>query len=207
LIGDELQYSPIQRDAQSSYQLLTHLVVPRPIAWITTVNAAGLVNLAPFSFYNLMSTAPPVVVFSPTLKADGSKKDTLNNLVFLGECVIHVSTEDLAQRINLTAKALPPDESEVILAELHTVPSTVVTPPRIVEAAAAMECVVRQIIPLGALPGAGNLVIAEIVMVHIRDELLGVDGNIDPQLLRAVGRLGGDNWCKITETFPMKRPV
>src|SRR3954465_12808408 len=129
------------------YQFLVGAVTPRPIAWVTTLSPSGVANLAPFSFFNAFGANPPVVVFSPTLRRDGTKKDTLLNLESLGEFVLNAATAPLAERVNLTSKELPPDESEVPLAGLTTVPSVRVRPPRVAESPVNMECVVRQIVP------------------------------------------------------------
>ncbi len=192
--------------AVDAYHMLVGLVTPRPIAWVTTVSPAGVVNLAPFSFFNAFGSNPPIVVFSPTNKRDGSKKDTLRNLETLGEFVVNVVTADLAAKANLTSKELPPDESEVVLAELSTLPSVKVKPPRIAESPASLECIVRQIIPCGTGAIAANLVIGEIVMMHVSDDVLGSDGRPDPRKLQTVARLGNEYWCRTSDLFELKRP-
>jgi flavin reductase (DIM6/NTAB) family NADH-FMN oxidoreductase RutF len=188
------------------YHLLVGIVTPRPIAWVTSVNAAGVVNLAPFSFFNAFGANPPVVVFSPTLRRDGSKKDTLRNIETNGEFVLNTAVESLAEQINLSSKEVPPEESEVELAGLHTLPSVKVKPPRLAEAPVNMECVVRQIVPVGNGPISANLVIGEIVMMHVEDSLLDVNGRVDPRKLRTIARLGGDYYCRTSDLFEMKRP-
>lgn len=188
------------------YQALVGIVTPRPIAWVTTLSASGVVNLAPFSFFNVFGANPPVVVFSPTLRRDGTKKDTLRNLEYLGEFVVHAATAPLAEVVNLTSRELPPDESEVALAGLHTQPSVKIRPPRLRESPTALECVVRQIIPCGSGPIAGNLVIGEVVLIHVADEVLDGAGGIDPRKLRTVARLGGLYWCHTSDLFELKRP-
>src|SRR6266700_2433948 len=140
------------------YHLLVGIVTPRPIAWVTSLDGEGRVNLAPFSFFNAFGANPPIVVFSPTLRRDGSKKDTLLNLESLGEFVLNAATAPLAEKVNLTSKELPPSDSEVSLANLTTAPSVRVKPPRIADSPVNFECTVRQIIPCGAGPIAGNLV-------------------------------------------------
>jgi flavin reductase (DIM6/NTAB) family NADH-FMN oxidoreductase RutF len=188
------------------YQYLVGLVTPRPIAWVTTLSPAGVVNLAPFSFFNAFGANPPIVVFSPTLRRDGSKKDTLLNLEQLGEFVVHASVASLAETINKSSAELPPTESEVTFTGLTPVPSERVKPPRIAEAPAAMECVVRQIIPFGTGPIAPNLVIAEVVMIHVNDEVLDGKGGVDPRKLKTVARLGGAFWCHTSDLFELTRP-
>ncbi|HEV3144881.1 MAG TPA: flavin reductase family protein [Gemmataceae bacterium] len=188
------------------YHLLVGIVTPRPIAWVTSINASGVVNLAPFSFFNAFGANPPVVVFSPTLRRDGSKKDTLRNVEANGEFVINAAVESLADQITLSSKEVPPEESEVELTGLHTVPSLKVKPPRLAEAPVNMECVVRQIVPVGNGPISANLVIGEIVMMHIDDSMLDANGRIDPRKLRTIARLGGDYYCRTSDLFEMKRP-
>jgi flavin reductase (DIM6/NTAB) family NADH-FMN oxidoreductase RutF len=188
------------------YHLLVGIVTPRPIAWVTSVNQAGVVNLAPFSFFNAFGANPPVVVFSPTLRRDGSKKDTLRNVEANGEFVLNAAVESLAEQINLSSKEIPPDESEVELVGVHTLPSVKVKPPRLAEAPINMECIVRQIVPVGNGPISANLVIGEIVMMHIDDSLLDANGRVDPRKLRTIARLGGDYYCRTSDLFEMKRP-
>src|SRR5579864_7440314 len=188
------------------YHLLVGIVTPRPIAWVTSVNAAGVVNLAPFSFFNAFGANPSVVVFSPVLRRDGSKKDTLRNVEANGEFVLNAAVESLAEQINLSSKEVPPEESEIKLTGLHTLPSLKVKPPRLAESPINMECVVRQIVPVGNGPISANLVIGEIVMMHIDDSLLDANGRIDPRKLRTIARLGGDYYCRTSDLFEMKRP-
>ncbi len=188
------------------YHALVGIVTPRPIAWVTSVNLAGRVNLAPFSFFNAFGANPPVVVFSPTRRRDGSKKDTLLNVEATGEFVIHSAVASLAEKINLTATEVPPGESEVELAGLHITPSEMVRPPRVTEAPVALECKVRQIVPIGDGPISANLVIGEIVLMHIADDVLDLSGRVDPRKLKTVARLGGDFWCHTSDLFEQARP-
>ena len=188
------------------YQLLVGAVTPRPIAWVATLSPSGVVNLAPFSFFNAFGANPPIVVFSPTLRRDGSKKDTLINLESLGEFVVNVATAPLAEKVNLTSAEIPASDSEVSLAKLTTLPSVKVKPPRIAESPVNFECKVRQIIPCGTGPIAANLVIGEVLMMHIADEVLDEKGRIDPRKLQTVARLGSDFWCRTTDLFEQKRP-
>ena len=138
------------------YQMLVGLVAPRPIAWVTTLSATGSINLAPFSFFNFFGANPPVVVFSPTLKRDGSKKDTLLNIEQTGEFVINASTEPDAEAINQSSSMLPYGESELTLIGRDTESSTRVKPPRLANIQFALECKLLQIIPVGNGPIAGR---------------------------------------------------
>jgi flavin reductase (DIM6/NTAB) family NADH-FMN oxidoreductase RutF len=146
------------------------------------------------------------VVFSPTLKRDGGKKDTLRNVEATGEFVVNAAVAELARQVNLSAKELPPDESEVELAGLRLAPSAKVRPPRVADSPAHLECVVRQVVPVGSGPGSANLVIGEVVLIHVSDEVLDGRGRVDPRKLHAIARLGGDFYCHTTDLFEMKRP-
>jgi flavin reductase (DIM6/NTAB) family NADH-FMN oxidoreductase RutF len=188
------------------YHFLVGIVTPRPIAWVTTLDPEGRVNLAPFSFYNAFGANPPVVVFSPTLRRDGSKKDTLRNVEATSEFVLNAAVKSLAEKMNLSSKELPYGESEVKLAGLKLIPSMKVKPPRIAETPVTMECKVLHIVSTGNGPIAGNLVIGEVLMMHIHDEVLDGKGRIDPHKLQAIARLGGDYYCRTTDLFEMKRP-
>ena len=189
------------------YPFLTGIVTPRPIAWITSVSPAGVVNLAPYSFFNVFGDNPALVVFSPNLKPDGTKKDTLLNVEASGEFVVNASVARLAAAVNLTAKVLPHDESEVSLAGLTLLPGVRVQVPRVAEAPAHLECVVREIKPYGSHPGAPTLVVAEVVWMHIDDAAL-TDGLPDPHKLQTLGRMGGTVWCDTSRgLFEQARPT
>jgi flavin reductase (DIM6/NTAB) family NADH-FMN oxidoreductase RutF len=173
---------------------------------VTSLDPAGRVNLAPFSFFNAFGANPPVVVFSPTLRRDGSKKDTLRNVEATGEFVLNAAVEPLAGAINESSRELPPGESEVEAAGLTTLPSLTVKPPRIAESPVHLECRVIQVLPIGSGPIAANLVIGEVVVFHIDDGLLDSAHRIDPRKLRTIARLGGDWYCRTSDLFAMSRP-
>lgn len=188
------------------YRLLTDVVTPRPIAWATTVDGEGRVNLAPFSFFNAFGANPPVVVFSPTLRRDGSKKDTLLNAEATGEFVLNAAVERLAAQMNLTSAELPYGASEAELAGLTLAPSIKVRPPRVAESPVQLECRVLQIVPLGGKPLSGNLIIGEVLLMHIADDLLAENGRVDPAKLRTIARLGADWYARTSDLFEMRRP-
>lgn len=189
------------------YQHLVGVVTPRPIAWVTTVDRNGLVNLAPFSFFNAFGANPPVVVFSPTLRRDSTKKDTLLNVEATGEFVLNAAVAALAEQVNRSSKDLPPGVSEAADCGLELVPSVKVKPPRVAASPVHMECRVRQVVPIGSGPIAANLVIGEVLVLHIDDKLLDARGRVDPQRLQTIGRLGGDFYCQTSDLFEMKRPT
>jgi flavin reductase (DIM6/NTAB) family NADH-FMN oxidoreductase RutF len=193
-------------DVVKIYRTLVEVVTPRPIAWVTTIDAANRVNLAPFSYFNAFGANPPVVVFSPGLRRDGTKKDTLLNLEIVPEFVVNAAVEDLAEPMNATAKELPLGQSEADYAGLELQRSTKVCPPRVAASPVHMECRVRQILPIGDGPAAGNLVIGEVLLIHIDDSVLDRSGQVDPRKLQTIARLGGDYYCRSTDLFEMKRP-
>lgn len=191
---------------QEAYQWMVSLVAPRPIAWVTTLSANGVVNLAPFSFFNIFGANPPVVAFSPTLKRDATKKDTLINIEHCGEFVIHASTEQDIRAINASSASVPAETSEVELVGKRTLPSTMIRVPRLADSPFALECKLRQIVPLGDGPISGNLILGDVVMIHLDPKILDPAGKVDPERLRSVARLGGEHWCRSTDLFQMERP-
>jgi flavin reductase (DIM6/NTAB) family NADH-FMN oxidoreductase RutF len=193
-------------DVVAVYRALVGVVTPRPIAWVTTVDGEGRVNLAPFSFFNAFGANPPVVVFSPVLRRDRSKKDTLQNLNVVNDFVLNAAVEELAEKVNATSRELPPGQSEADYAGLTLEPSAKVRPPRVAESPVHLECRVLQILPIGDGPLAANLVIGEVLLIHIADSVLDDQGAVDPRKLRTIARLGGDDYCRSTDLFAMERP-
>ena len=193
-------------DVVTVYHALVGVVTPRPIAWVTTIDDQGRANLAPFSFFNAFGANPPVVVFSPTLRRDGSRKDTLINLGIVPEFVLNAAVEDLAAKMNATAKELPHGQCEAGFAGLTLKPSEKVRPPRVAESPVHLECRMRQLISMGDGPIAANLVIGEVLLIHIDDEVLDPSGRVDPRKLKTIARLGGSYYCRSTDLFEMERP-
>lgn len=188
------------------YRTLTEVVTPRPIAWVTTVDLEGAVNLAPFSFFNVFGSNPPVVVFSPTLRRDGTKKDTLANVEATGEFVVNAAVDPLSSAVNLASAELEPGQSEADHAGLSLVPSELVRPPRVAESPAHLECRLIQVMPVGGGPASANLVIGEVVLIHVSDEVLDDKGHVDPRKLKSIARLGGDYYCRTSDLFTLARP-
>lgn len=188
------------------YHHLVGIVTPRPIGWVSSIDEEGRVNLAPFSFFNVFGANPPVVVFSPLLRRDGSRKDTLLNVQATGEFVLNAVVESLADAVNVSSADLPRGESEVEPSGLTLLPSSRVKPPRIAESPAHLECKVMQIIATGEGGLAGNLVIGEVVAIHIDDRILDAEGRVDPSRLKSIGRLNGDWYSRTTDLFELKRP-
>ncbi|MEN9610996.1 MAG: hypothetical protein RLZZ628_1810 [Bacteroidota bacterium] len=186
-----LSIDPIHTDPTTMYQYLIGSVAPRPIAFVSTINAAGETNVAPFSFFNAFSGNPPMVGFSSSgIKSDGTAKDTLLNVKTLGECVINVVNYNMVQQTSLSAIEFAHGVSEFTKTGLTPIPSEVVKPPRVLESPVQMECKVEQIIKLGNTPSAGNLVICRIIRMHINPDILDVNGRIDPHKIDLMGRLG-----------------
>ena len=198
---------PAGADVLDVYRTLIGMVTPRPIAWVTTTDRLGRVNLAPFSFFNVFGSDPPVVVFSPTLKRDGCKKDTLLNIEETGEFVINCAVESVIEALNLTSAELARGKSEADLAGLELIPSERVKPPRVAASPAHLECRLIQVLPIGNAPSSANLVIGEVVFLHVSDDVIGSDGRIDPRKLKTVGRLGGDFYAKTSDLFELPRPA
>ncbi len=189
------------------YRRMTGIVVPRPIAVVSTVDAQGHPNLAPFSFYTIVSSNPPHVAFAPHLSGrTGEKKDTLRNIEETGEFVIASATELLAERVNNCAAALPRGQSEFALSNLTPEKAETVSPFLVKESPVNLECALVEIRTYGDQGGAGHLVVGRIKRIHLDAELLDDEGQIRPEILRPVGRMGTDLWVKTRETFPMPRP-
>ncbi len=188
------------------YHALLSLVTPRPIAWVTTIDVKGQVNLAPFSFFNAVGASPPVVAFAPALKPDGSQKDTLFNLGQVPEFVLNAATLEFAEQVNASSTTLPHGQSEAEFVGLAVEPSQKVRPPRLAAAKAHIECRVRQIITLGEGPNGANLVLGNVLAIHINDDVLGADGRVDPRKYQTIARMGGEWYCRATDLFTLKRP-
>ncbi|MFC2015293.1 flavin reductase family protein [Chloroflexota bacterium] len=203
-----MKFNPANLEQQNLSHLLTDIVVPRPIAWISTVNNKGVSNLAPFSAYSMVGAKPMVVCFTASTTRNGQKKDTLLNVELTKEFVISVVTEDLAEAMNKTSAPYPEDISEYEEVGLTPIKADVVKVPMVGESPVNMECRVLQILEFGQSPTLSSLVIGEVLLVHIADELYDKQtGRILG--LKAVGRLGGngDIYCRIQDSFQMKRPT
>jgi flavin reductase (DIM6/NTAB) family NADH-FMN oxidoreductase RutF len=188
------------------YRLAITFVQPRPIAWVSSLSAAGGRNLAPFSFYNMVSANPPVVIFVPSLRRDGTEKDTLRNVAATGEFVVATATESLAEKMNQCAAEVPPEVDEFDFAGLTPAPARLVRPALVAESPVNIECRLLEIKRLGDAPGAGCVVFGRILAIHVDDAVLADDGLVDPLKLRAVGRLGRLTYTRTTDLFDLPRP-
>lgn len=188
---------------------LQHAIAPRPICFASTIDQNGNVNLSPFSFFNLFSSNPPVVIFSPSRRVrDNSTKHTLQNVMEVPEVVINMVDFDMVQQMSLASCDFAKEENEFIKAGFTEQPATLVKPPMVKESKIKMECKVLEVKPLGTEGGAGNLVICEVLTMHIDESILDNDNKIDQTKFNLVARLGGDWYCKIdTENlFKVAKP-
>jgi flavin reductase (DIM6/NTAB) family NADH-FMN oxidoreductase RutF len=201
-----VEFKAGETETQDIYKLLTGLVVPRPIGWASTLSPEGVHNLAPFSFFIALTPSPPHIALSIGTR-EGETKDTLTNIRHNGEFVLNTVSAELGLQMSGTAVELAPDISEFEAAGLTPAPSVTVKPMRVAEAPAHLECVSRQIIPVGGPPYGGHLVIAEVLHIHVRDDILLDRNRIDLQALNAVGRLAGDWYCTTTDQYEMVRSL
>lgn len=195
-----MKIDPADHSVATNYKLLTNLVVPRPIAWVSTQNAEGVVNLAPFSFFNAVCSNPIYVVVGIGANDDGSPKDTLANIRASGEFVVNLVTEDLFEAMNISAADFPPDHSEMQAAALEAEASVHIKAPRVARAQASLECRLHQELPLGA----HTLVIGQVVMFHVADQLVGERMHING--FAPLGRMGSPSvYCRTTDRFDIAR--
>jgi flavin reductase (DIM6/NTAB) family NADH-FMN oxidoreductase RutF len=189
---------------------LQYAIAPRPICFASTVDKDGNVNLSPFSFFNLFSSNPPICVFSPSRRVrDNTTKHTLENILEVPECVINIVNYDMVQQTSLASVEYPKGINEFIKSGFTPIASQLVRPPRVAESHVQFECVVNEVKALGNGPGAGNLIFAEIKLIHVNEAVLDADGKIDQEKLDLVARLGGDWYCRVTKDnlFKVAKPV
>jgi flavin reductase (DIM6/NTAB) family NADH-FMN oxidoreductase RutF len=188
---------------------LQHVVAPRPVCFASTIDKNGLVNLSPFSFFNMFSSNPPIIIFSPSRRVrDNTTKHTLQNVMEVPEVVVNIVTYDIVQQTSLTSCEFPREVDEFTKAGFTKEPATLVKPPMVKESKVKLECRVAEIKSLGEEGGAGNLVICEVLKMHIADELLNGDKKIDQTKLELIARLGGDWYCKVSREslFTVPKP-
>lgn len=192
--------------ARDAYQWMTSTILPRPIAWVSTISPEGRTNLAPFSFFQGVTSSPPSLMFVPTNTRDGSKKDTVRNIEAVPEFVVNLVPHRLAETMNATAALLPYGESEFEKFGVGTTPSERVKPPRVADAPVSFECKLHSIVRIGEGPLAANVIFGLIQVMHVDDAILGADGWPDPAKLDLVGRLGGELYTRTQGIFSIKRP-
>ena len=189
------------------YRRLVEIVVPRPIALVSTVDPDGRPNVAPFSFFTVVSANPPCLAFAPQLSGrTGAAKDTLRNVEATGELVVAVVDESIAGRVNACSASLPYGASEFAHSGLTPAAAARVRPHLVAESKVNMECELVEVRRYGDGPGAGCLVVARIVLIHVDPGVLDGDGRVRVEALRPVGRMGGSLWVRAVDTFPLPRP-
>ena len=196
------------KPAERQYYL-QHVIAPRPVCFASTINKAGEVNLSPFSFFNMFSSNPPIVIFSPARRVrDNTTKHTLQNVLEVPEVVVNIVTFDMVQQVSLASCEFPKGINEFVKAGFTAEPATLVKPPMVKESKVKMECRVIEVKPLGESGGAGNLVICEILRLHIDDSLLDENKKIDQRRINHIARLGGDWYCVVNEQnlFKVEKP-
>ena len=200
------RFDPADHPHAEVYRLMIGAIVPRPIAFVSTVDASGVRNLAPFSYFTACSSNPPVVCFSPTVRTGPVPfKDTLRNIQATGEFVVNIVSEEFAEQMNACSADVAPEVDEFELSGLTPLASDLVRPPRVGESHVQMECRLHQLITVSDKPGGGYLVLGEVLRFHV-DEAVLVDGKIDPGRLKAIGRMGGPTYTRTNDRFNMIRP-
>jgi flavin reductase (DIM6/NTAB) family NADH-FMN oxidoreductase RutF len=196
------------KPAEKQYYL-QHVVAPRPICFASTIDKDGNVNLSPFSFFNMFSSNPPILIFSPARRVrDNTTKHTLQNVLEVPEVVINIVTYDMVQQVSLSSCEYPENVNEFIKAGFTEEPATLIKPPMVKESKVKMECKIVEVKPLGTEGGAGNLIICEVLRLHIDDSLLDENKKLDQRKINHVARLGGDWYCKVDESnlFHVPKP-
>jgi flavin reductase (DIM6/NTAB) family NADH-FMN oxidoreductase RutF len=191
---------------RNAYQWMTHTIMPRPIAWVSTINAEGVTNLAPFSFFQGITANPPTLMFVPVNTREGKKKDTLMNIEAVPEFVVNLVTHPAAAAMNDTAANLPYGESEFSKFGIKPIASEKVRPPRVAGSPVAFECRLDRIVQIGEGPIAANVVFGRILVAHVADSVIGPGGLPDAGKLDLVGRLGGEDYTTTRDRFDLVRP-
>jgi flavin reductase (DIM6/NTAB) family NADH-FMN oxidoreductase RutF len=200
-----LSIDPSKNTERENYKFLIGSIIPRPIAFVTTMSKDGILNGAPFSYFNIVSSNPPMISLS-IQRSEGRQKDTARNIIESKEFVVHIVDEQNVEKINKTAANLPTNQSEIELANLTPIKSAKISVPGVKEAKIRMECSLEQYIELGGLDSPGcDLIIGKVVQFHIENNIYE-NGRIDPIGLAAVSRMAGQNYAKIGETFTIERP-
>ena len=200
-----ISIDPLTNTERENYKLLIGSIIPRPIAFVTSLSEEGVLNGAPFSYFNIVSSNPPMISLA-IQRSGGKQKDTARNIIMKQEFVVHIVDEENVEMINKTAASLPPNESEIELAQLTRVDSSKISVPGVKQAKIRMECVLEHSLQLGGKDQPGcDLIIGKVVQFHVADELYD-NGRIDAKGLAAVSRLAGANYAKIGEIFAIERP-
>jgi flavin reductase (DIM6/NTAB) family NADH-FMN oxidoreductase RutF len=198
---------PAQISVSKMHSYLLGTIAPRPIAFASTIDKEGNINLSPFSFFNCFGANPPLLIFSPARRGrDATTKHSHDNVIEVPEVVINIVNYNMVQQMSLASSEYPKEVNEFIKSGLTAITSSLVKPPRVKESPAAFECKVVQVIPTGTEAGAGNLVICKVLLAHIKDEVLDDRGNINPFKMDAIARMGGDWYCRANGEALFKVP-
>jgi flavin reductase (DIM6/NTAB) family NADH-FMN oxidoreductase RutF len=201
-----LAFDPANHSAGDIYKLMIGSIVPRPIALVSSVDEANVRNLAPFSYFTACSANPPVVVFCPMLRPlPPMAKDTLRNVIATREFVVNIVSEEFVERMNATAATVGPEVDEFELSGLTPIASELVTPARVAESHVQMECRLLQVVHVSERPLGGSVVLGEVLRFHVDEDYIE-DFRIDPDKLRAVGRMAGSTYARTTDRFELQRP-
>lgn len=192
-------------NAQENYQLLNGGVTPRPIAWISTQSVSGINNLAPYSFFTVASCNPPVLLYTQVAQRSGLNKDTLNNLLETGECVVNIATSELVEKVNDSSAALAADISEFDSAKVSYTRSATVKALSVEASPVRYECKLRETIGISEQPAGGTLILLDVKSVYVRDGIF-VEGRINQTLLDSIGKMGGDSYSFTKALIELKRP-
>ncbi len=203
-------YDPKELPIPKLHQYLLGAIGPRPIAFASTIDAEGNNNLSPFSFFNVFSASPPILIFSPARNGrTNTTKDTYNNVKQVAEVVINIVNYDILHQMSLSSSPYPPEVDEFVKAGFTPIPSETIRPMRVKESPVQFECKVNQVIELGDQGGAGNLVICEVTKIHISEDVLDENGMIDQKKINLVARMGGNWYCHANEAsmFEITKPI
>lgn len=192
-------------DSQQKYRLLNGGVTPRPIAWISTRSRNNIDNLAPYSFFTVASCNPPVLLYTQVTPRNGVDKDTLQNLIETGECVVNIANADLLDKMNMTSTNLNPNKSEFAFAGVEKCPSQCVLAPSVKASPIRYECSLRQVLPISDLPTGGTIVLLDVRGIYVRDDLY-IEDNINQQLVDSVGKMGGNVYSLTRANLELERP-
>lgn len=202
-----MKIDPAKTSQKDVYKILTGSVIPRPIGWISSISEDGILNLAPFSFFNAVGEDPPHVMFS-TVRSGNTNKDTLNNVLATKQFVVNMATEELVEAMNASSVNLPPEGNEFDFAGLTPAHSELVKPPRVKESPISFECeLVHHYSLEGHQDGGATIMIGRIVMFHVDESVLLDDHKINQETYRPIARLAGSNYAKLGEIFSIKRPT
>jgi flavin reductase (DIM6/NTAB) family NADH-FMN oxidoreductase RutF len=205
-----MQIKPGDIDPLQFYGYMVGSIVPRPIAFVSSLSATGVRNLAPFSFFTVASVDPPIVCFSTIIRGDGERKDTCNNIEATGDFVLNIVSESFVEGLNTSSAEVDPDVDEFELSGLTPVPSKLVKAPRVKEAKIHFECKLRDIISFGSNLLAGQLILGDILLIDVDESVITeVNGLklIDPKKLQSLGRMAGADYARTTDLFPLPRPT